>query len=169
MWETWVRSLGWEDSLEEGMATHSNILAWRIPWTEEPGGLQSMGSQESDTTLRLNNNNEHGSQLKRYKRVVGEESSIPATHPERRAQRPGDGKEGLEASEEFLKSVLNLWATSLSFPGPLLRPLPWHPHSTAGVVGGESHLSPPPLDQPTAGLRSGRGYGGARWRHRLCF
>ena len=43
--ETWVRFLGREDSLEEGMATHSSILAWRIPWTEEPGGLQSMGSQ----------------------------------------------------------------------------------------------------------------------------
>ena len=45
MQETWVRSLGWEDSLEEGMATHTSILAWRIPWTEEPGRLQSMGSQ----------------------------------------------------------------------------------------------------------------------------
>ena len=44
MWETWVRSLGWEDPLEKGMATHSSILAWRIPWTEEPGSLQSMGS-----------------------------------------------------------------------------------------------------------------------------
>ena len=43
--ETWVGSLGWEDPLEEGMATHSSILAWRIPWTEEPGGLQSIGSQ----------------------------------------------------------------------------------------------------------------------------
>ena len=43
-WETWLRSLGWEDPLEEEMATHSSILAWRIPWTEEPGGLQSMGS-----------------------------------------------------------------------------------------------------------------------------
>ena len=43
--ETWVQSLGQEDSLEEGMATHSSILAWRIPWTEEPGGLQSMGLQ----------------------------------------------------------------------------------------------------------------------------
>ena len=43
--ETWVRSLGWEDPLEKGMATHSSILAWRIPWTEEPYGLQSMGSQ----------------------------------------------------------------------------------------------------------------------------
>ena len=45
MWETWVRSLGQEDPLEEGMATHSSVLAWRSPWTEEPGGLQSMGSQ----------------------------------------------------------------------------------------------------------------------------
>ena len=45
MWETWVQSLGCEDPLEEGMATHSSILAWRIPWTEEPGRLQSMGSQ----------------------------------------------------------------------------------------------------------------------------
>ena len=43
--ETWVLSLGWEDPLEEGMATHSSILAWRIPWTEEPGGLWSIGSQ----------------------------------------------------------------------------------------------------------------------------
>ena len=41
---TWVRSLGWEDPLEEGMTTHSSSLAWKIPWTEEPGGLQSMGS-----------------------------------------------------------------------------------------------------------------------------
>ena len=40
-----VRSLGWEDPLEEGMATHSSILAWRTPWTEEPGGLQSIGPQ----------------------------------------------------------------------------------------------------------------------------
>ena len=45
MRETWVRFLGWKDPLEEGMATHCSILAWRIPWTEEPGGLQSMGSQ----------------------------------------------------------------------------------------------------------------------------
>ena len=45
VWETWVRSLGWEDSLEEGMATHSSVLIWRIPWSEEPSGLQSMESQ----------------------------------------------------------------------------------------------------------------------------
>ena len=43
--ESWVQFLGWDDPLEEGMATHSSILAWRIPWTEEPGELQSMGSQ----------------------------------------------------------------------------------------------------------------------------
>ena len=45
MWETWVRSLGQEDPLEKGKATHSSILAWNIPWTEEPGGLLSMGLQ----------------------------------------------------------------------------------------------------------------------------
>ena len=50
--ETGVWSLGLEDPLEEGMATHSSILAWRIPWTEEPGGLQSMGSQKSRTGMK---------------------------------------------------------------------------------------------------------------------
>ena len=45
-----VQSLGWEDPLEEGMATQSSVLAWRIPWTEEPGGLQSWGCKESDMT-----------------------------------------------------------------------------------------------------------------------
>ena len=46
MQETQIQSPGWEDPLEKGMATHSSILAWRIPWTENPGGLQSMGSQK---------------------------------------------------------------------------------------------------------------------------
>ena len=45
--ETQIQSLGWEDALEKGLATHSIILAWRIPWTEEPSGLQSMGSQRT--------------------------------------------------------------------------------------------------------------------------
>ena len=45
VWETWVQSLGGEDPLEKEMATHSGILAWKIPWTEEPGRLLSMGSQ----------------------------------------------------------------------------------------------------------------------------
>ena len=51
MWDTWVQSLSREDPLEEDMGTLSSVLAWRIPWTEEPGGLQSMGSQ-SDMTKR---------------------------------------------------------------------------------------------------------------------
>ena len=61
MQETWVRSLGWEDPLEKEMATHPSILAWRIPWTEEPGGLQSTGSQRvghnwaTSLTLLLSN------------------------------------------------------------------------------------------------------------------
>ena len=50
--ETWVQSLDQEDPLEKGMATHSGILSWEIPWTEEPGGLQAMGSQKSQTQLR---------------------------------------------------------------------------------------------------------------------
>ena len=52
--ETWVQYLGQEDPLEKGMATHSNILAWRIPWTEEPGGLQSMVSQRVRHDLEIN-------------------------------------------------------------------------------------------------------------------
>ena len=51
MQETQVRSLGQEDPLEEGIAAHSSILAWRIPWTEEPGGLPSMGSQKSPSNM----------------------------------------------------------------------------------------------------------------------
>ena len=53
MQETWVWSLAWEDPLEKGMATHSSIFAWKIPWTEEPGGLQSIGCKELDTTEQL--------------------------------------------------------------------------------------------------------------------
>ena len=51
--ETWVRSLGREDPLEEGMTTHSSLLAWRIPWTEEPGRLQSMGSGRKESGHNL--------------------------------------------------------------------------------------------------------------------
>ena len=52
MQETQFRSLGWEDPLEKEMATHSSILAWEVPWTEEPGGLQSTGLQKSRTGLK---------------------------------------------------------------------------------------------------------------------
>ena len=57
VWETQVQSLGWEDPLEKEMANCSTIPAWKSPWTEEPGGLQSMGSQELDTTHQNRNNN----------------------------------------------------------------------------------------------------------------
>ena len=50
MQETWVQSPGWEDPLEKGMATHSDVLVWRIPWTEDPGKLQFVGCKELDTT-----------------------------------------------------------------------------------------------------------------------
>ena len=53
IWETWVQSLGREDPLEKEKATHSSILAWRIPWMEELGGLQSVSRKESDMTERL--------------------------------------------------------------------------------------------------------------------
>ena len=51
MQETWVQSMGQEDALEKEMATYSSILAWKIPWTEKPGGLQSMGLRKSQTGL----------------------------------------------------------------------------------------------------------------------
>ena len=53
LWETQAGSLGWEDPLEKGKAAHSSILAWRTPWTEEPGGLRPRGHEESDTTEQL--------------------------------------------------------------------------------------------------------------------
>ena len=53
MWEIWVRSLDWDDPLEKGMATHSSILAWRIPWTEEPAGYSPWGPKELDMTEQL--------------------------------------------------------------------------------------------------------------------
>ena len=59
MWETWVQSLDGEDPLKQEMATHSSILAWRIPWTEEPSGLQFMGSQELDASEWLNTNKQN--------------------------------------------------------------------------------------------------------------
>ena len=57
MWETWVQSLGWEDTLEKGLGPHSSSPAWRIPWTEKPGWLQSMGSQRVGHNLVINTHN----------------------------------------------------------------------------------------------------------------
>ena len=58
MQETWVGFLGWEDPLEKGMATHSSILAWRILWTEKPGGLQSVGLQRVGHDLGTNHHHQ---------------------------------------------------------------------------------------------------------------
>ena len=68
--ETRVRFLGRKDPLEKEMAAHSSILAWRIPWTEEPGRLQSLGSQESDMTERLNRHHHHDLYTKKKKKKV---------------------------------------------------------------------------------------------------
>ena len=65
--ETWVQSLGWGEPLEKEMATHSSILAWEIPWTEEPGGLQSMRSQEvglTEAAEQASRQNEHNPPMK---------------------------------------------------------------------------------------------------------
>ena len=94
MWETWVRSLGREDPLEKGMATHSSILARRIPWTEEPGGLQSTGSQsrtrQSDFTFRFhfptNQAFLSGSEVKGSACNVGDLGSTPGL-----GRSPGEG------------------------------------------------------------------------------
>ena len=67
MRETWVRSLGWEDPLEKEMATHSSILAWKIPWMEEPGRLQSMGSQ---SRIRLSNFT-HSLNISEFQDLIG--------------------------------------------------------------------------------------------------
>ena len=79
--EMQVRALGWEDPLKKEMATHSSILAWEIPWTEEPGGQLSMGSQESDTTQPLNNKNVESTWSRDRSRVpcVGRRSLIHCT------------------------------------------------------------------------------------------
>ena len=76
--ETQVQSLGQEDPLEKEMATHSSILAWRIAWTEEPGRLQSMVSQESDMTERLNHHHHHDP----WSELCFLVWTLPATHCE---------------------------------------------------------------------------------------
>ena len=85
MQETQAWSLGWEDPLEEGMATHSSILAFRIPRTEEPGKLQSTGSQESDTTKWLNHHHHHHPVKLTYSMKL---SSMPRSTNTHRNQSP---------------------------------------------------------------------------------
>ena len=68
--ETWVRSLGWEDPLEEEMATHSSILTWKIPWTEKPGGLQSIGLQRVKTQLSTHNSHDNSQNAHNIKLTI---------------------------------------------------------------------------------------------------
>ena len=69
MQKTQVWSLGWEDPLEKGMATHCSILAWRIPWTEEPGGLQSTGLQSVMAQQLNNSNNDEGEKEDGFRQI----------------------------------------------------------------------------------------------------
>ena len=77
--ESWLGFLSQEDPLEKEMATHSSILAWRITWTEEPGGLQSMGSQESDTTEQLERERERENTMGRLE-ISSRKLEIPREH-----------------------------------------------------------------------------------------
>ena len=97
MQQTQVRSLGWEDPLEKEMATHSSILAWRIPWTEEPGGLQSMGSH----------------------RVRHDRSDLAHTHGGSRLQQAPGGAPGMQRYTNY-GWCLALWQ-SQNEPQVLLR------------------------------------------------
>ena len=86
MRETWVRSLGQEDPLEKVMATHSSILAWRIPWTEELGGLQSTASQRVGHNLVTEQGFPGGSEVKASACNMGDLGSIPGS-----GRSPGEG------------------------------------------------------------------------------
>ena len=70
MWETWVQFLGWEDPLEEGMATHPSTLAWRILWTEKPGRLQSLGSQRVGHHWVTKHSTQHSHYIKKKKSLL---------------------------------------------------------------------------------------------------
>ena len=100
MLETWVWFLGWEDPLEKEMEIHSSISAWKIPWTEEPGGLQSMGSQESDTTKRVN----------RYRAIYNLEWQKQISRRERKViWRLMKEKEAPHTMVEYLKLKQQKW------------------------------------------------------------
>ena len=108
MLETWVPSLGWENTLEKEMATHSSILGWRIPWTEEPGGLQSMGRKESDTTERLHLHFTFFHTLKGFGIVNKAEVDV-FLELLCFSDDPTDGGNFISGSSAFSKSSLNIW------------------------------------------------------------
>ena len=100
MWETWVQSLGWEDPLEKEMATHSSILAWKISWTQEPGGLQFMGSQ------RVGDNWATNTCLLIYllQESLGKVSTVLEVIP-------GKEMESASKHKEHLREMLTVWET----------------------------------------------------------
>ena len=108
MWETQVRFLSWEDPLEKGMAIHSSILAWRIPWTEEPGGLQSRGHKELDMTklLTLSLSFSGNADVKRITRCDGDSVSIV----------PGAVKKDDRVVALFLSPSILLFNSTLKHP-----------------------------------------------------
>ena len=117
MQETQIQSLGWEDPLEKGMATHSSILAWRIPWTEKPGGLQSIESQrvEHDWATK------HSTEQQPFRMLHWERfQSHIRNHRETVLQLIGDVCLGLG-----LGSV-NMWVIHLSSPMSFVEHLLWH-------------------------------------------
>ena len=121
MQETWVWSLGWEDPPEKGMETHSSILAWRIPWTEEPGGLQPMGSQ----TVR---------------------HDLVAKHTQRRAQTVWSTILAvLRKSFVLLRTQRSTFEQSskLSLPHYCPFPAPWNQITGAGSQGACPSPAPP--------------------------
>ena len=167
MWENWVRSLGQEDPLEKEMATHSSILAWRIPWTEELGGLQSTGRKESDTTERLHfhwaNN---GSKCARasvhmckYKHIyVSTAGRCYGSSFRSGLNSPAQTLTGSEDLQSVLRScffpvahvtVLCVQGLGLNFPGSLQAGGDSWPHSGAQVPPGK-HEGPQGLRCPPA-------------------
>ena len=122
MWETWVQSLGQEDPLEQEMATHSSILASRIPWTEEVGGLQSTGHKEWDTTEWLHfhfHRPRSGivglySKLKKKKKSVHAQSCPTLCHP-LYYSLPGSSVHGI-VQAKILKRVAISYSGGSSWP-----------------------------------------------------
>ena len=148
VWETWVQVLGWEDPPEEGMATHSRILACRIPWTEEPGGLQSMGLQ---SRTRLSDERVHFLGSTRF-------TSRPLSKQQQQKCRVrGTHQKAVLLSEGSSKASAGL-LLRLLHPGPSTAgrvcasclPAGRTPRcGLAGALGGGKLLSAPPTSPST--------------------
>ena len=121
MWQTWVWSLGREDPLEKGMATHYSILAWRIPWTEEPGGVQSMGSHRVGHNRAANTNT-----IPVYTYWSKAAQSCPTLCNHRDCSLPGSSIHGI-----FQARVLEWVAISFSLESLNLEH--WKQHMLAGM------------------------------------